>query len=51
MINLYRPAQGNVKSSENSLETALQIVDLTKRDVIIIGDFSIYFLTKSDREY
>ena len=50
VINLYRPPQGNVENFVNAIDIALQNIDLTKKDVIILGDFNVDFLEKSDKD-
>ena len=34
----------------NNLDQALQNIDLTKKDVIILGDFNIDFLEKNNND-
>ena len=50
IINLYRPPTGNVETFVNIFDTALQNIDLLKKDVILLGDFNIDFLDKSSKE-
>ena len=48
IVNLYRPPQGDVDIFINLFDLALQNIDFVRKDIIILGDFNIDFLDKSN---
>ena len=47
IANVYRPPDGNVKEFIDHLEASLNLLDLTKNDIFIMGDFHLdYFDNK-----
>ena len=49
-MNIYRPPQGNVDTFVKSVDQALEIIDTKKNDIIMMGDFNIDFLDKSNND-
>ena len=51
LLNVYcrnLPPQGKVDNVATFLEQGINIIDLDKKDLFILGDFNINFLEKSD---
>ena len=49
-MNTYRPPQGNVDTFVKSVDQALENIDTNKEDIIMMGDFNIDFLDKSNND-
>ena len=47
IANCYRPPDGNVASFLEYLENSLGLLDLTKYDLLLMGDFNIDYLDKN----
>ena len=48
--NIYRPPQGNIKNFVEYLEGVIENLDLSKEDLVLMGDFNIDFLDKTSND-
>ena len=48
ICNAYRPPQGDVDNFISFLETCLENLDLSTRDIFIMGDFNVDFLDRQN---